>query len=342
MLELIGTETQLDDVLSTPSPADVEAMRVLTGDIMVLGAGGKMGPSLTRLARRSSDLAGMRRLVIAVSNFGTPGIRGELERCGVETVACDLLDTGQISRLPACENVLYLAGRKFGSTDRPDLTWAINTLLPAFVARHFRTSRILAFSTGNIYPFVPITSAGSLETDTPAPVGEYAQSCLGRERVFEYSSCENGTKVLLYRLNYASDLRYGVLVDIARKVYERLPVPLGVSHFNTIWQGDANSYALRALSLCQSPPYLLNVTGAEVVSVRGAAQFFGDRFGCRVTFSGEESGKALLSNAARCHSLLGLPSVTAGQLMEAVAHWLQIGGANLHKPTHFEVSDGKF
>jgi dTDP-4-dehydrorhamnose reductase len=342
MLELIETESQLDDVLSTPSPADVEAIRLLSGDILVLGAGGKMGPSLTRLVRRACDLAGGRRRVIAVSIFGTPAARAELERYGIETVECDLLDTEQISRLPVCENVLYLAGRKFGSTDRPDVTWAINTLLPAFVARRFHTSRILAFSTGNIYPFMPVSSGGSVETDTPAPVGEYAQSCLGRERVFEYYSCENGTKILLYRLNYAIDLRYGVLVDIARKVHEGQPVPLGVSHFNTIWQGDANSYALRGLTLCQSPPLVLNVTGAEIVSVRSAAQFFGEKFGREVSFSGEESGRALLSNAARCRSLLGPPSVTAGQLMEAVAHWIKVGGADLNKPTHFEVSDGKF
>ena len=342
MLELIETETQLDDMLSAPSPADVEAMHVLSGDILVLGAGGKMGPSLTRRVRRASDQAGKQRRVIAVSIFGTPAMRAELERHGIETVECDLLNTEHISRLPLCENVLYLAGRKFGSTDRPDVTWAINTLLPAFVAQHFRASRILAFSTGNIYPFMTVDSGGSVEADMPAPVGEYAQSCLGRERVFEYYSCENGTKVLLYRLNYAIDLRYGVLVDIARKVYEGQPVPLAVSHFNTIWQGDANSYALRGLALCQSPPFALNVTGAEIISVRSAAQFFGEKFGRKVSFSGEESGRALLSNASRCHSLLGPPAVTANQLMEAVAHWIKAGGADLNKPTHFEVSDGKF
>jgi len=336
------TEAQLEDALSTPTAADIEAMRLIAGDIMVLGAGGKMGPSLARLVRRASDHAGTRRRVIAVSRFSVPTARAELERSGVETVKCDLLDTESLARLPRCENVLYLAGRKFGSTGRPDATWAINTLMPAFIATRFSASRIVVFSTGNVYPLVPVSSGGSLETDPPEPVGEYAQSCLGRERIFEYYSREIGTNVLLYRLNYAMDLRYGVLVDIARKIHEGKPVPLTVSHFNTIWQGDANSYALRTLALCQSPPLALNVTGSEIVTVRHSALFYAERFGREAVFSGEESGKALLSNASRCHSLLGPPRVTARELMEGVAHWIEAGGVSLDKPTHFEVSDGKF
>ena len=338
----IETETQLEDELSTPSAADIEAMRTLPGDILILGAGGKMGPSLAHLARRASDRAGTRRRVIAVSRFSQPEVRAELGRSGVETIECDLLDSEQILRLPLCENLLYMAGRKFGSTGRPDVTWASNTLMPAFAARRFSSSRVVVFSTGNVYPLVPVASAGSVETDPPDPVGEYAQSCLGRERIFEYYSREHGMKALLFRLNYAMDLRYGVLVDIARRVYDGQPVPLAVGHFNTIWQADANSYALRSLALCQSPPMVLNVTGPEIIPVRRAAMFFAERFRREATFEGEESGFALLGNAARCLSLLGPPTMTAQQLMENVAHWILAGGTSLNKPTHFEVSDGKF
>jgi nucleoside-diphosphate-sugar epimerase len=338
----IETEVQLEDELSTPSPADIDAMRAISGDIMVLGAGGKIGPSLTRLVRRACDRAGVRRRVIAVSLFSESQARPELERLGIETIDCNLLDMEQVLRLPLCENVLFLAGRKFGSTDRPDATWAINTLLPVFVARRFADARIVAFSTGNVYPFVPVSSGGSVETDATAPVGEYAQSCLGRERLFEYCSRENGTRIVVFRLNYAVDLRYGVLVDIGRKVFEGQPVPLTVAHFNILWQRDAGSYALRSLALCQSPPFLLNVTGPEILSVRDVARFFAGRFGREVQFTGEASDKALLSNAARCHALLGRPGVTAEELMAAVASWIESGGASLQKPTHFEVSDGKY
>ncbi len=338
----IETEAQLEETLSTPSDADITAMRVVEGDIMVLGAGGKMGPSLARLARRASDSAGSKRRVIAVSRFSESTVKSGLQRSGVETVECDLLDADGISALPFCDNVLYLAGRKFGSTDRPDFTWAINTLVPAFVSRRFASSRIVAFSTGNVYPLVPASSGGSVESDPPQPLGEYAQSCLGRERIFEHFSRENGTRIVLFRLNYAMDLRYGVLVDIARRVYSGDPVPLAVAHFNTIWQGDANSYALRSLALCQSPPLVLNVTGPEIIPVRQAALYFERRFGRKVAFSGGESGGALLSCAAKCYTLLGPPRWTVPHLMEAVAHWIEAGGSNLHKPTHFEVNDGKF
>ncbi len=341
-MTLIETEQQLEDALATPSASDVDAMRALGGDIMVLGAGGKMGPSLARLARRASDEAGVGRRVIAVSRFSQPELRKELRESGVETVDCDLLDPEQISHLPRCENMLFLAGRKFGSADRPDLTWAMNTMVPAFVGGHFPSSRIVAFSTGNVYPFVHASSGGSVESDTPMPVGEYAQSCLGRERVFEYCSQRSGTPVLLLRLNYAVDLRYGTLVDVARKVWDGVPVPLGVGHVNAIWQGDANSYALRSLPLCASPPAYLNVTGPEILSVRELALFFGEQFKRSPVFQGVESGTALLNNAARCHKLLGPPRVTTDELKRRVAHWVMTGGASLGKPTHFEVGDGKF
>jgi nucleoside-diphosphate-sugar epimerase len=259
---MIETEEQLEERLSTPNERDVVLMRRLPGDVIVLGAGGKMGPSLAKLARRASDAAGTNRRVIAVSRFSSSEARDELENAGVETISCDLLDRDEVTKLPDCENVLFLAGRKFGSSGRSDLTWAMNTVVPANAAYRYRHSRIVAFSTGNVYPFVSAASGGSIETDEVQPRGEYAQSCLGRERVFEFFSNEYGTKCLVFRLNYAVDLRYGVLVDIARKVYDGQPVDLAIAHFNTIWQGDANSYALLCLELCESPPRILNVTGA--------------------------------------------------------------------------------
>lgn len=342
---MIETEEQLEEKLSEPNDRDIALMRNLTGDVIVLGAGGKMGPSLAKLAKRAAEEAGARRRVIAASRFSSPQLREDLEAAGVETIACNLLDRDEVATLPRCENVLFLAGRKFGSTDRSDLTWAMNTMVPANVAYRYGDSRIVAFSTGNVYRFASATLAplsGSHEIDEPEPRGEYAQSCLGRERVFEFFSHELGTKCLIFRLNYAVDLRYGVLLDIARKVYRGEPVDLTVGHFNTIWQGDANSYALRCLELCASPPLILNVTGAEVISVRDVAEFYARRFGRDAVFHGEESGEALLSNATLCHKLLGPPGVTLEELMEMVAHWVEIGGRSLNKPTKFDVRDGKF
>ena len=339
---MIETERQLEEKLSEPNERDVALMRRLMGDVIVLGAGGKMGPSLARLARHASDATGRNRRVIAVSRFSSSEARDELENAGIETISCDLLDRDDVAKLPDCENVLFLAGRKFGSSGRSDLTWAMNTIVPANAAYRYRHSRIVAFSTGNVYPFVVATSGGSVETDELQPRGEYAQSCLGRERVFEFFSNEYGTKCLIFRLNYAVDLRYGVLVDIARKVYDGQPIDLAIAHFNTIWQGDANSYALRCLELCESPPRILNVTGAEIVSVRSVAEFYARRFQREVVFRGEESGEALLNNSTLCRQLLGEPKVKLEELMEWVARWTEIGGRSLNKPTKFEVSDGKF
>ena len=235
-MPLIETELQLEELLATPNAHDIEAMQRLGGNIMVLGAGGKMGPSLIRRCKRAVEAAGVQKRVIAVSRFSSMQARIELEKSGIETIACDLLHRDDVDRLPDCANVLYLAGRKFGSTDRTDLTWASNAIVPAYVAHRFRQSRIVVFSTGNVYPFMTVASGGSVETDALDPRGEYANSCLGRERVFEYFSHEFGTKCLFFRLNYAVDLRYGVLVDIARKVYTGELVDLTVGHFNVIWQ----------------------------------------------------------------------------------------------------------
>ncbi len=332
----------LERRLSEPSKADLEFMRNLRGDIIILGAGGKMGPSLAKLAKRACADAGVQKRIFAVSRFGSNSARHELEAEGITVIARDLLNPADVQQLPECENVLYLAGRKFGSADRPDLTWAMNAIAPALAAYRYRQSRVVVFSTGNVYGFRSAASGGSRETDAVAPVGEYAQSCLARERIFEYHSIEYGTECLIFRLNYAVDLRYGVLVDVARKVFSDEPVDVTVPAFNAIWQRDANSYALRALGLCASPPRILNVTGTEIIKVREAAEFFGTRFGRRCRFQGSESGSALLSDASRCHELLGAPTVSLATLQEWVAAWVMAGGQNLNKATHFEVVDGSY
>jgi nucleoside-diphosphate-sugar epimerase len=327
--------TDLERELSRPTEDDIAFMRTLGGDILILGASGKMGPSLARLCRNAADASGKPRRILAVS-------RNAAAEAGMEAIACDLLQRDQVARLPECPNVLYLAGRKFGSSGSPELTWAMNTIVPAIVAEKFWRSRMVVFSTGNVYPFRPASGDGSVETDLPAPVGEYAQSCLGRERVFEYYSRQRELRSLFFRLNYAVDLRYGVLVDIARKVYSGAPVELGVPAFNVIWQRDANSYALRSLEHAACPPAILNVTGAETLRVRDTANWFATRFGRSCRFEGMEGPSALLSDASACRALLGAPEVPAEQLMEMVARWVEGGGASLDKPTHFEVSDGRF
>jgi len=340
--QYISNEAELEDVLSEPSGADVECVGRLGGDVLILGAAGKMGPSLARRVHRAAERAGGSIRVLAVSRFSSPAVRDALEADGIRTHACDLLDPQQIAALPRMPNVLFLAGRKFGTLDRTDVTWATNTIVPARVAEHFAQSRMVVFSTGNVYPLVPANGPAPTELDTPQPVGEYAQSCLGRERVVEFVSREQGLRALIFRLNYAVDLRYGTLVDIARKVYAGQPVDLAVGWFNAIWQGDANSYALRSLELCASPPAILNVTGAERISVRRAAEWFGRVFERAVTFNGSEGPVALLSDPRSCYAQLGEPAVPLEQLMQWVAHWVGSGGASLGKPTHFEVTDGRY
>ena len=338
----IRTEAELEAVLSEPSPADIECVGRLTGDILIVGAAGKMGPSLARRVHRAVGRAGSRGRVLAASRFSSTVVRDSLAADGIQTLACDLLDPAQIAALPRADNVLFLAGRKFGTLDRTDVTWATNTLVPARVAEHFAASRMVVFSTGNVYPLVPATGPGSSEDDPPSPVGEYAQSCLGRERVVEFVSRERRLRALIYRLNYAVDLRYGTLVDIARKVFAGEPIDLTMGFFNAIWQGDANSYALRSLELCASPPAVLNVTGGERISVRETAEWFGASFGRLPLFVNSEGPVALLSDSRRCRALLGEPAVSLPLLRQWVAHWVRSGGASLNKPTHFEVTDGQY
>ena len=339
--DAVHDETELEALLSRPSAADVLLARALGGDLIVLGAGGKMGPSLARRVRRACDAAGVKHRVLAVARFSEPGLADALARDGIETIAADLLDPTQVERLPRAPNVLFLAGRKFGSSGRPDLTWAQNVVVPSIVASHFRESRIVVFSSGNVYPLVPPGSPGSTERDPLGPVGEYAQTCVGRERVFEHASRERGTPCLLYRLFYAVDLRYGTLVDVARKVHAGEPVDLRVGHVNALWQGDASSYAFRALALAETPPRPLVVTGPEAVSVRAAAEAFGERFSRPPRFHGVP-GPALLGDPALCASLLGPPEVPLARLVDWVAAWVAGRGRSLDKPTHFEATDGRF
>jgi hypothetical protein len=337
----VRSESELEEALAVPDPRDVELLRRLEGDVVLLGAGGKMGPSLARRIRRAAAEAGARTRVIAVSRFSDRSVAQALEEDGIDCVACDLLDARQVAALPEAANVLFLSGMKFGSTGRPDLTWMQNTVAPAHVAERYARSRIVAFSTGNVYPLVNPATGGCDESVAPAPVGEYAQSCLGRERVFEYGARERGTRVLLFRLFYAVDLRYGTLADVARKVWAGEPVDVTVGHVNAIWQGDANSYALRALELCASPARALNVTG-PAISVREAASFFAARLGREARIVGHEGGPCLLGDAALATRLLGSPTVTTPQLMEWCAAWVESGGRSLGKPTKFERTDGRF
>jgi len=310
-------DAQLDDLLSTPSDADRAALADVR-EMIVIGAGGKMGPSLVARARRAAPHAN----IVAVTR---------------ET--CDLLDRQQVNALPDTENVVFLAGRKFGSTGNEGLTWATNALVPAYVAERYPHARIVALSSGNVYP---LTRHGATEQTPPAPAGEYAQSVLARERVFEHFSARNGTRVALLRLNYAVALRYGVLLDIGQKVFARRPVSLAMGAVNVIWQGDANSVALRALTLAVSPPFVLNLTGPETLRVRAIAERFGELFGIAPLFEGEEAETALLNDASLCTHLMGPPQVSASEMIEMTAAWIRAGGSTLGKPTHFEVRDGKF
>ena len=333
---------QLEALLSEPSDAAVEAMRRADGDVIVLGVAGQMGPTLARMARRAMDAAGLSHRVIGVSRFSAPDQRRTLEAFGVETIQCDLLDESALARLPDVPHVVFMAGRKFGSTGNEPLTWAMNAHLPALVCRRYRSSRLVVFSTGNVYGLTPHGRAGSREDDRPAPVGEYAMSCLARERMVEYFSEATGLPVAILRLNYATDLRYGVLVDLARRVSRREPVDVTMGYFNTIWQGDANAMALAALTHASTPAAIVNIAGPEELSVRSAATELARFLETEVTFTGSEAVDALLSNGSRGWALLGRPRVVVGRLISWTADWTRRGGDHLGKPTQFESRAGRF
>jgi len=341
-VQSIVNEQQLEELLSRPSEKLVNMIPELDGDILFLGAGGKIGASIAIMARRAIDLAGVKKRVIGLSRFSNEKQMQLLQEQGIETLRGDLLDQDFISQLPKVKNVVFLAGMKFGSEENLALTWAINSYLPALIADHFRDSRIVAFSTGCVYPLVPVAGGGSKESDIPDPVGEYAQSCLGRERMFEYGSLRHATPVILIRLNYAVEMRYGVLVDIALKVKAGIPIDLAMGYFNVVWQGDANDMILRSFQYCSTPAKIINITGPETLSVREMAVKFGKIFGMDPKFTGKEAKTALLSNANESFRLFGYPGTDVDTLVSWIASWIENDGSLLNKPTHFEVRDGKY
>jgi nucleoside-diphosphate-sugar epimerase len=350
-------EAALEAMLSEPSERVVDIMAGVEGDLVLLGAAGKIGVTLGVMAARARELAQKRRAdaglcpkpgrVIAVSRFSDATAREKFEDAGVKTVSCDLLDRTAVEALPESHNVIFLAGRKFGTQGAQDLTWAMNTIVPANVAERYANVRIVAYSTGCVYPYVRPETGGSLESDDPWPTGEYAQSALGRERVFEHYSRTRGTKVCLFRLNYAIDLRYGVLHDIARKILAGEAIDLSSGTFNCIWQGDVLERTFLAMELCASPAVPINVTGPETIPVRQAALALGERLGRAPVFADasdgiDEGGPVYLSNAARSFDLWGYPRMPLATMIDLTASWLASGGASLGKPTHFESTDGKY
>ena len=337
-----SNEEQLEEALSRPTPKLIKMMKELDGDFMMLGVAGKMGISMARMAKRACDEAGVGKKIIGVSRFSAPEQQSFLEESGIETIKGDLLDIDFINNLPELKNVIYLAGMKFGTDGNESYTWAMNSYLPGLVVDKFKNSRIVAFSTGCVYPLVKINSGGSKESDWAGPIGEYAQSCLGRERLFEFGSLKNGTDVILIRLNYAVEMRYGVLVDIATKVKNEETIDLIMGYANVIWQGDANDMILRSIQLGTSPANHLNISGAETISVANIARKFGEIMGKGVKFSGKEADSALLVNVSKSHKMLGEPSVPLDQIIKWTGDWIGKDHRLLGKATHFEVRDGKY
>ncbi len=331
-------ERGLEGILSEPTDATRKVLGNLGGDIVVLGAGGKMGPTLAMMLRKAAP----DRNIYAVSRFSDKSARAGIERVGIKTVEIDLLDGSQYSKLPLAQNVFFLAGMKFGSSGNQPLTWAMNCFVPALVAQHYRDSKIVAFSTGNVYPLVGIDSGGATEDTVPGPIGEYAQSCLGRERMFEYFSQLHGTAVTIIRLNYANEPRYGIAVDLTTKILNDEPIDLAMGAVNLIWQRDANDYIIRAITLAASPAAILNVTGPDTIMVRNLAEQIGNELGRKPKFVSEETESALLSNAGQCISTFGPPQMTLEQMVSVVAKWVTSGKKTLNKPTKYNVRDGKF
>jgi nucleoside-diphosphate-sugar epimerase len=330
---------ELEDKLSEPSAALIADLAALDGDILILGAGGKLGPSLTRLALRAVNGS---KTVTAVSRFSDKAAADELAKAGAKIVSADITDEAALAGLPDARNVVFLVGSKFGSTGREADTWYTNAYLPGRVADRYKASRIVALSTGNVYAFTPVGSGGPTEDVPPGPVGEYAMSCLGRERVMSRFAQHSGTPLAIIRLNYAVEMRYGVLIDIARAVFAKTPVDVTMSAVNVVWQGYANEAVLRALLHASPEPFVLNVAGPETLSVRQLAQDFGHLFGVEPVLTGSEAPNALLSNSGKCIQLFGYPGVSLGQLTEWTAGWLTQGLPLLGKPTGFQKRDGKF
>lgn len=330
---------ELDEFLTAPDPALVADLAQVDGDIILLGVAGKIGPTLARLARNAAP----HKRIVGVARFSDPSVRDRLESCGIETIQADLLDAAQVDALPRLKNVMFMAGMKFGASAQQPLTWAMNVHCPALVANAFRESRIIAYSTGNVYPLVDVYRQGAVEDTPPGPRGEYAQSCLGRERMFEHFSGLGGTQGRLFRLNYAIDLRYGVLHDLAQRIRRGETIDLSLmGHVNVIWQGDANAQALRCLRHCTTPTTPINVSGPETLSVRWLADELAGRLGLPAKLSGQEAGTAWLTNSAAATRLFGYPRVPAGVMLDWVADWVARDMPSLNKPTGFEQRDGGF
>lgn len=342
MLPPIRDEAQREEVLTTPRAELIEAITEIRSPLVLLGAGGKMGPTLAVLAKRAAEKAGHPLQVIAASRFGDETKRAWLEEQGVETVAVDLLDAASLSGLPDAEDVLYLVGLKFGTESNPGLTWAINTVAPTNAMNRYRGSRVVALSTGNVYPLSENGGGGSLETDPLTPLGEYANAAVARERLMEYHSRRDGSSVAVLRLNYATDLRYGVPMDLAWKVWQGEPIDLTNGHFNCIWQGDANEMILRSFRLAERPIRAWNLTSLEVFRVREVALELGRLLGREPLFVGEEASTSLLSNSRALCDRLGSPATSLEQILSWAAHWVKAGGDSLGRPTHFEVRDGRY
>ncbi len=336
------SERELEERLSRPPESVIETLARHPGDVLILGAAGKMGPTLAMMTRRALDALGRADRVIAVSRFSNRSVAARLDAAGIVTQRCDLTSRDAVWALPDAPNVIYMAGHKFGTTESPTLTWVSNTVVPAICAGRFARSRIVAFSTGNVYPLTSASGPGASEETPLAPVGEYAASCVGRERVLEFYASRNATPLALVRLNYAIDLRYGVLTDIAGTVWRGEPVDVAMGYVNIIWQGDANARALRCLEHAAAPPFIINITGAERLSVRALATRFGELLERTPRFTEHEGPDALLSDATRSVRIFGEPEVSVDTMMRWVADWIRRGGHVLGKPTHFESRDGRF
>ncbi|WP_324025390.1 hypothetical protein QSV08_19615 [Maribacter sp. BPC-D8] len=340
--EVFKNEEELEEAISRPTLSVVNMMKELKGDIIFLGVSGKMGISMAHMAKRACDLAGVTKRIIGVSRFSQATNKDYLESLGIETIAGNLVNQDFIKSLPDVENVIYLAGTKFGTQGNEPYTWVMNSFIPGLVVEQYKKSRIVALSTGCVYPLVDVNSGGSLESDQALPVGEYAQSCLGRERLFQYGSMENKTPISLIRLNYAVEMRYGVLVDIALKVKNNKPVDVTMGYANVIWQGDANAFVLRSLLMCESPAKILNITGLETISVKDVATKFGQLMDKEVVVTGEEDDVALLSNSSLIAKEMGGPEVSIDEVIQWTADWVNTEKSVHGKPTHFEVKDGKY
>jgi nucleoside-diphosphate-sugar epimerase len=342
--ETIRDVDHLEDLLSEPTEYLVNAFRDIKGDIIILGVAGKMGPTLARMAQRAVTVPTRResQQIVGVARFTNSTEQRKLESWGIKTIRADLLDDDQLSRLPDAPNVIYMAGMKFGATGNEGLTWAMNCFLPGMVCRKFRNSRIVAFSTGNVYGLSPVARSGSQETDALNPVGDYAMSCVGRERILEHFSRSLSIPISIVRLYYATEMRYGVLVDIAQKVWRGEEIDVSMGHFNAIWQRDANAQALACLTKASSPPFVVNVVGPELLNMRRVAQDFGEMLGKEPRLTGAEADDALIGDSSLSRKLFGNPSASAEQMMKWIADWVRRGGESLNKPTHFEERGGKF